>query len=120
MNCFASHKQRHWVVTWKWTYPHRAGRPPVSAEIVTLIERLATENNAWGYKTRTGPNRTCVIRSPGGRLTNTPFAAVAYIRAAASRAGMPVRQPCQDLTQRPGLPGAITTTSGRSGSVIGR
>ena len=29
---------------------HRAGRPPVSAEIATLIERLATENNAWGYK----------------------------------------------------------------------
>jgi putative transposase len=26
------------------------GRPPVSAEIVTLIERLATENNAWGYQ----------------------------------------------------------------------
>ena len=26
------------------------GRPPVSAEIAALIERLATENNAWGYK----------------------------------------------------------------------
>jgi putative transposase len=38
------------LVTWKWTYPHRMGRPPVSAQIVTLIERLATENNAWGYK----------------------------------------------------------------------
>jgi putative transposase len=38
------------LVTGKWTYPHRAGRPPVSAEIVTLIERLAAENNAWGYK----------------------------------------------------------------------
>src|SRR5438876_5677078 len=36
------------LVTRKWTYPHRMGRPPVSAEIVTLIERLATENNAWG------------------------------------------------------------------------
>jgi hypothetical protein len=32
------------------------------------------------------------------------FAAVAYIRAAASRAGVPVRQACQDLTQRPGHP----------------
>ena len=28
----------------------RAGRPPVSAEIVTLIARLATENCGWGYK----------------------------------------------------------------------
>ena len=32
------------------------------------------------------------------------FAAVAYIRAAASRAGVPVRQACQDLAQRPGHP----------------
>ena len=38
------------LVTRKWTYPNRTGRPPVSAEIVTLIERLATENNSWGYK----------------------------------------------------------------------
>jgi len=30
------------------------------------------------------------------------FAAVAYIRAAASRAGVPVRQACQDLARRPG------------------
>ena len=37
-------------ITSKWTYPNRTGRPPVSAEIATLIERLATENNAWGYK----------------------------------------------------------------------
>ena len=29
------------------------------------------------------------------------FAAVAYIRAAASRAGVPVRQACQDLAQGP-------------------
>jgi hypothetical protein len=32
------------------------------------------------------------------------FAAVAYIRAAASRAGVPVRQACQDLAQRSGDP----------------
>jgi hypothetical protein len=30
------------------------------------------------------------------------YAAVAYIRAAASRAGVPVRQACQDLNVRPG------------------
>jgi hypothetical protein len=44
------------------------------------------------------------------------FAAVAYIRAAASRAGVPVRQACQDLAQRPWPPSAITASSGRSGS----
>jgi hypothetical protein len=26
------------------------GRPPLSAEIAALIERLATENNSWGYQ----------------------------------------------------------------------
>jgi transposase len=38
------------LITRKWTYPNRAGRPPVSAEIAALIEWLATENHGWGYK----------------------------------------------------------------------
>ncbi len=38
------------LVTRRWTYPHRTGRPPVSTEITALIERLATENNGWGYQ----------------------------------------------------------------------
>jgi putative transposase len=38
------------LVTRKWTYPHRTGRPPVSAEIAALIERVATENHGWGYQ----------------------------------------------------------------------
>ena len=29
-----------------WTYPNHTGRPPVSAEITALIERLATENHS--------------------------------------------------------------------------
>jgi putative transposase len=38
------------LVTRKWIYLHRTGRPPVSIEIAALIVRLATENNSWGYK----------------------------------------------------------------------
>lgn len=34
------------LVTRKWTYPDRTSRPPVRAEITSLIERLATENSA--------------------------------------------------------------------------
>ena len=38
------------LITRKWTYPHRTGRPPAGAEITALIGRLATENPTWGYK----------------------------------------------------------------------
>ena len=38
------------LVTRKWTYPRRTGRPPISPGIAALIERLATENRTWGYK----------------------------------------------------------------------
>jgi putative transposase len=38
------------LVTRKWTYPNRTGRPPVSQEIVVLIGQLASENHGWGYQ----------------------------------------------------------------------
>ncbi len=38
------------LVARKWTYPHGAGRPPVSADIAVLIEQLANENHGWGYQ----------------------------------------------------------------------
>ena len=38
------------LITRKWTYPHKTGRPPVSPEIAALIERFATENTGWGYQ----------------------------------------------------------------------
>ncbi|HUK71925.1 MAG TPA: hypothetical protein VLW50_24695 [Streptosporangiaceae bacterium] len=38
------------------------------------------------------------------------YAAVAYRRAAANRAGVPVRQPCQDLDERPGRDAAVAST----------
>jgi hypothetical protein len=38
------------LVTKKWTYPHRSGRPPLDDTIAALIERLARENRTWGYQ----------------------------------------------------------------------
>src|SRR6266536_1573532 len=32
------------LVAKRWTYPNRRGRPPVSAEVAALVERLARDN----------------------------------------------------------------------------
>ena len=38
------------LITRKWTYPGRPGRPGTSAEIRAMVLRLAGENPAWGYR----------------------------------------------------------------------
>src|SRR5262249_8556652 len=38
------------LVRWRWTYTHRGGRPPVDAKLAMLIEQMARENRAWGYR----------------------------------------------------------------------
>jgi hypothetical protein len=38
------------LVTKKWTYPNRSGRPPLDQAIAVLIEQLARENEKWGYQ----------------------------------------------------------------------
>ena len=34
-------------VRWRWTYPHRGGRPPVDAKLAVLIEQMARENPGY-------------------------------------------------------------------------
>jgi HTH-like domain len=38
------------LITRKWTYPGRPGRPAVGQEIRDLVLRLAGENPVWGYR----------------------------------------------------------------------
>ncbi len=63
------------LVTRRWTYPHRLGRPPVSAETAALIERLAMENPRGG--------RSCAPRQrrcwPAVSSTSTPAVALQRI-----------------------------------------
>jgi putative transposase len=42
------------LVATKWTYPNAAGRPPIDETIVALIERMARENETWGYQSIQG------------------------------------------------------------------
>ena len=42
------------LVRKKWTYPGTPGRPPVAAEVRTLVMQLARQNPRWGYRRTQG------------------------------------------------------------------
>jgi putative transposase len=51
------------LITRKWTYPHRTGRPPVSAEIAAPTEQLATKKDGEGFQRIQGE-----LLKPGHRV----------------------------------------------------
>jgi len=37
----------HRLVRWRWTYPHKGGRPPIDAKVAALIGQMAQENPGY-------------------------------------------------------------------------
>ena len=107
------------LITRKWTYPHRTGRPPVSTEIAALIERLATENPAWGYQRIHGELlklghrvaastirrvlKALKIPPAPKRHTDTTWRQFLHAQAATMRAGLLTRRAPGPAPQRPVL-----------------
>jgi putative transposase len=56
------------LITRKWTYPSRPGRPRTSTEIRDLVMRLAQENPAWGYRKVHGELRRLGYRISQARV----------------------------------------------------
>jgi len=59
------------LVRRRWTYPHRRpGRPPLPAETVELIVRLARDNPRWGYLRIVGELKKLGVTVSKGSVAN--------------------------------------------------
>ena len=55
------------LVARKWTYPNRAGRPPLPEEVVLLVERLTRDNAWWGTSTSRASRASSLTGPPPRR-----------------------------------------------------
>jgi hypothetical protein len=109
---------RRRLVTRKRTYPNRTGRPPVTAEIAVLIERLATENHGSGSCSPPAPRSptgcsssasgTCGRSWPSTKPTTTDDAPTAAASCTRLRPDHPIPELSQErIKRRPVLGGLI-------------